>query len=355
MRSDTLDGGEGAHPRLLNLDGLRGLGAIAILLYHAGFVLKVPFVTHGHIAVDFFFLLSGFVLAFTYQAKLSAGDALAFLRARLVRLWPLMAIGCCYGLVADLAMHQTTSVYRLLIKFALSLLCLPLISGVPFPLNAPQWSLLFEGVANVCHAAFFRRLHRPLLVVIVLAGAAGMVFEVAHHVDLNGGYGGAGMLMPVLRLVFGYCLGLLIYTLPKPLLRLPFWAPASVFAALTLFPTLAGASLVDLAAVLLVWPLVLVGSIRDPTHSAISVSALKMMGALSYPLYILHYPTLRLVDHFGAGLPSVVLIPLGVTLSLAAGGLGMIVDPAARSVFGSALAAMTPRWPLAGRPASPPG
>ncbi len=339
--------GEDSRARLLTLDGLRGLGALSVMLYHCGFVLKTPFVTHGHIAVDFFFLLSGFIMARTYQHRLAAGDTGAFFRARLVRLWPLMAIGCCYGLAAALALYPTTPVLKLAIKFGLAILCVPLISSVPFPLNAPQWSLLFEGVANICHALFLRRLAPFALGAIVLISAAGLVAGVAAHQDLNGAYRGAAMLTPLLRLVFSYCLGLLIYVLPRPKIRLPFWAAAVVFAAVALFPDLPAAPVFDLVAVLVVWPLLLVGSIDASAVSGVPASALRLAGALSYPLYILHYPTLMLVIHFGAGWSPAVLIPIGVGLSLAAAWAGMLLDRPARKAFAAALATVRPPKPLA--------
>ena len=344
------DGDEDSRTRLLTLDGLRGLGALLVLLYHCGFLLKAPLATHGHIAVDFFFLLSGFIMARTYQARLAAGQARAFLRARVVRLWPLMAIGCAFALLADVAIHQTSSPLKLAIKFVLGLLCLPVISGAPY-LNGPQWSLMFEGFANLCHAFSLKRLYRPLLTAIVLISAAGLVIGVANHLDVNGAYGGTEQYVPVLRLFFSYTMGLLIYTLPLPSIRLPFWAPAGVMMAFALFPKLPSASVMDLAAVLVAWPLLLIGSIHDPGRSPATASALKLLGALSYPLYILHFPILMLVKHFGAGQPPAVLIPIAVALSLAAAWAGMLADPPARRLFAAALAVIRPPTPLASRAA----
>ena len=64
----------GSRHRFLVLDGLRGLAAIAVALYHAGLALGVPYLTtRAYLAVDFFFVLSGFVIAHAYEDQLTSG------------------------------------------------------------------------------------------------------------------------------------------------------------------------------------------------------------------------------------------------------------------------------------------
>jgi len=73
------------------LDGLRGVAAVAVMLYHIGGWTGRPWLAaHGYLAVDFFFCLSGFVLAHAYGRREIGW--LGYMRARLIRLWPLIAI-----------------------------------------------------------------------------------------------------------------------------------------------------------------------------------------------------------------------------------------------------------------------
>ena len=87
------------------LNGVRGLAAVAVALYHMHSLFKVQFVQSGYLAVDLFFVLSGVVIAHAYGARLSSGmTPLRFLRARFIRLAPLYLLGTAIGLVSDLAL-----------------------------------------------------------------------------------------------------------------------------------------------------------------------------------------------------------------------------------------------------------
>jgi len=109
--------------RIPCLDGLRGLAALAVMLFHFNYFFLpqarltaiVPFVSRAYLAVDLFFLLSGFVMAHVYGSLLASNwrvHAVQFARARFARLYPLFA-------VTTLAMA---------IVFALSHTPLPLVS-----------------------------------------------------------------------------------------------------------------------------------------------------------------------------------------------------------------------------------
>src|SRR6185437_6209521 len=79
------------------LDGLRGVAALAVVLYHYASDLIAP---HGYLAVDLFFAMSGFVIASAYEAKLKDGlDVRGFLGIRAKRLAPLWMLGAIVGFV----------------------------------------------------------------------------------------------------------------------------------------------------------------------------------------------------------------------------------------------------------------
>jgi peptidoglycan/LPS O-acetylase OafA/YrhL len=86
--------------RLTTLDGLRGLAALAVVLLHCSELFVLDWVPHNaYLAVDFFFLLSGYVLARGFERKLRQGWAIDFLRRRLIRLYPLVVAGSLIGFV----------------------------------------------------------------------------------------------------------------------------------------------------------------------------------------------------------------------------------------------------------------
>jgi peptidoglycan/LPS O-acetylase OafA/YrhL len=84
--------------RLLTLDGMRGLAAILVVVYHFEVVVKL--VPSGYLAVDFFFLLSGLVIARTYAPRFEDGlKTRDFFVHRIIRLYPLFFVGLLLGLM----------------------------------------------------------------------------------------------------------------------------------------------------------------------------------------------------------------------------------------------------------------
>jgi hypothetical protein len=86
------------------LDELRGVAALSVVLLHASQAFGFGLNSHASLAVDFFFCLSGFVLAHRYDQKLKSGVLLssAFFLKRLLRLYPLIVAGVGLGVVASL-------------------------------------------------------------------------------------------------------------------------------------------------------------------------------------------------------------------------------------------------------------
>ena len=179
-------------PHYLILDGLRGVAALLVICYHIfeGFAtspLDQKF-NHGYLAVDFFFLLSGFVVGYAYDARLRSGSMTTreFLLRRLVRLHPMVVLAAVVGLVAFLAVGcerwdgTTTPIGMVLLATLMTALMIPAApsagadvrgNGELFSLNGPAWSLFFEYVGNIIYVFALRHLStRWLRVVVVLLG-----------------------------------------------------------------------------------------------------------------------------------------------------------------------------------------
>src|SRR5690348_18308068 len=74
--------------RYETLDGLRGVGALWVMFLHFAPSFGVPSPSHGYLAVDLFFCLSGFVLTKSYAERLKHGMGLAeWMGVRLIRLY----------------------------------------------------------------------------------------------------------------------------------------------------------------------------------------------------------------------------------------------------------------------------
>jgi peptidoglycan/LPS O-acetylase OafA/YrhL len=146
------------------LDGLRGLAALAVALFHAAIffpALTVIAPANGYLAVDFFFVLSGFVLAHAYSERFAKGmTACAFMGRRLRRLYPLYLLSLALWLPLGIRglMSRTLDPRQTIIAAVAALLYLPAPqSFLVYPLNPPTWSLFYELAANLFFAVIGRR------------------------------------------------------------------------------------------------------------------------------------------------------------------------------------------------------
>lgn len=283
------------------LDGMRGVAAIMVMLFHFGYPFSLPMARSGYLAVDFFFILSGAVIARAYDRRLRDGwPLLKFLKTRLIRLYPLFLVGALLGLariVGAIALHDPRAPGG--VKFAvdsvanLLLLPTPMAGTSVFPLNTPGWSLSLEALVNIAFAALLFRFGRGLMVV-ALCGLALMVTALALHGSLDVGTNWASFYGGVGRVLWGFMVGVLIgrRTAGKATAASPATAITGlVLLVAVLAPSLEGAIRVgyDAVAAFLVFPiLVYLGSgIRIEGRLAMLCGAL---GDLSYALYAVHYP-----------------------------------------------------------------
>jgi peptidoglycan/LPS O-acetylase OafA/YrhL len=319
--------------RYLVLDGLRGVAAAAVVIYHAGLALDVSvLISRAYLAVDFFFVLSGFVIAHAYEDALNAGTlrSVTFLGLRLRRLWPLSVFGTAIGLVMNLAAPSimgsgVAKSGEAWLIFGLALFLVPnpaLDASEAYPLNPPVWSLVYEIFANYAYALLLKRLtSRVLCAVVALAGLGLLVTALRQN--------GANTLSPV-RVVYAFFCGVLIYRSSKRgrnLPAVPSMLLGAVLAVVLFLPDvkLVSHGAIDASLTLVVFPvLVWLGATAIASGRLAEVCALS--GEASYPLYAIHYPliwvTMRtLAAHLGerAALFSLIgVVPLLIVLSLAA-------------------------------------
>ena len=187
------------------LDGLRGIAALAVVCFHfmeiAYSDYSQNFIGHGFLAVDFFFCLSGFVIAYAYNGRIGKIGTVEFFKLRLIRLHPLVILGSVFGLLAYLfdpfgGNPAAYSAGNLLVIFLCSVLLVPfpVMAGRYFNLfglNAPAWSLFWEYMANIVYALVLYRVNRWFLVVIAVIAGGWLCIIVRHEGNLMGGWGGS--------------------------------------------------------------------------------------------------------------------------------------------------------------------
>ena len=242
-------------PHYILLDGLRGVAALMVLWYHVfeGFAFAkgsvIETFNHGHLGVDFFFLLSGFVISYAYddrwrkpisqrdnettsqQVQGQSMSLKSFFKRRLIRLHPMLVMGAFIGLICFFIQGgvkwdgSSTPFHWTLIAFVLTLFFIPAYPGASydirgnaemFPLNGPSWSLFFEYIGNILYALFIRKLSNKMLGLLV--GATGILWIWFVAFDISGydmiGIGwtldAVNFFGGLLRMMFPFTLGMLM-------------------------------------------------------------------------------------------------------------------------------------------------
>lgn len=314
-------------PHYALLDGLRGVAAMLVVWYHvfegfqfAGNKPVIDFINHGYLAVDFFFMLSGFVIGYAYDDRwgksLSMGG---FFRRRQIRLHPMVMLGALIGAVSFLltGMERWDGTHSTLLLTFIALVCswlmIPALPGMQrdvrgngemFPLNGPCWSLFFEYIGNILYAIIIRRLStRTLAWLTALLCSALTWFAVTNQ----SGYGSIGvgwtidttnLLGGTLRMLCPLTIGMLMSRVFKPIknVRGAFWICAVLLLALFHVPFIDGGSPMSLngifeaVCIICIFPFIVWLGASGTTTDKTSRHICRFLGDISFPLYIVHYP-----------------------------------------------------------------
>lgn len=331
------------------LDGLRGVAALMVIWYHVfeGFAFAsnsaIETLNHGYLAVDFFFILSGFVIGYAYDDRWGKSLTMKdFFKRRLIRLHPMVIMGAVLGAITFCIQGsvQWDGTHVAISMIMLSLLCtiffIPAMPGVGyevrgngemFPLNGSCWSLFFEYIGNILYALFIRRLsNKALTVFVVLLGvalAAFAVFNVSTYGNIGVGWtlDGVNFLGGSLRMLFPFSLGMLMSRNFKPMkVKGAFWICAIALIALFSVPYLEGLEplcmngVYEAFCVIVAFPIILWIGASGTTTDKQSTKICKFLGDISYPVYVIHYPLMYL---FYAWLIENQLYTLGETWHVA--------------------------------------
>ena len=324
------------------LDGLRGSAAFLIVIFHLfnyafGFDSPLSLVRHAYLAVDFFFGLSGFVVAYAYDDRWERMTIPQFFRIRLIRLHPMVLLGATLGLIGYIfdpfgkAINHTAAP-MLLLAYITSLLLVPSPpvggrSGETQALNGPAWSLMQEYLGNIAYALVLRRLRTVTLGIIFLISGLMLVWVANMKGSLDGGWGYSEIWMAPLRLTVSFVMGLWVYRLQGRIRhpRIGLLLLSIVLVVVFQMPRFSNAGglslngLYDAACVLLLFPLILLCGAHSEAGAGM-MKFCKFSGKLSYPLYITHIPLVYVLANFAhTQHPDkiVVLVWIAVILPLA--------------------------------------
>ena len=317
-------------PRYEILDGLRGVASIMVVFFHlmetysAGPAYQI--INHGYLAVDFFFVLSGFVVGYAYDDRWNKMTVWGFFKRRLVRLHPMLVMGTVIGLLLyffgqceQFGLDGYAPGWKMLVAFVLALFMIPCGSGLDVrgwgemnPLNGPQWSLTFEYIANILYALVFRHLGKVALGVLTSAAAFctldlclnwnvfGLLSSArdSHMYTVIGGWSitAEQMYIGATRLLYPFLCGLLLSRIGKSInVKGGFWWCSLLLVIVFSLPCIGGeGSILNgiyvATCILFVFPLIVLIGAGSQIKGQKSAKICTFVGELSYPLYITHYP-----------------------------------------------------------------
>ena len=331
------------------LDGLRGVAALMVIWYHVfeGYAFAggttIDTFNHGYLAVDFFFILSGFVIGYAYDDRWGKNFTMKdFIKRRLIRLHPMVIMGAVVGAITFYIQGSVQwdgthiGISMVMLSLLSTIFFIPAMPGVGyevrgngemFPLNGPCWSLFFEYIGNILYALFIRRLsNKALTIVVVLLGvalASFAIFNVSGYGNIGVGWtlDGVNFIGGLLRMLFPFSMGMLLSRNFKPMkLRGAFWICTLVMIALFAVPYLEGTESIctngiyEAFCIIIAFPILLWIGASGTTTDKKSTQICKFLGDISYPIYVIHYPFMYL---FYAWLIKNQLFTLGETWQVA--------------------------------------
>jgi peptidoglycan/LPS O-acetylase OafA/YrhL len=289
----------------LVLDGLRGIAAISVAIYHGSIIFGgKTLLPQAYLAVDFFFMLSGVVVAHAYEARLKAGQTLDYIQRRAIRLYPMIFVGAALGasVFSTSATKPALSVWTTGMLYFLACLCLPVLkddilpgSHSITPLNVPSWSLFFEIFINATYGFMAKSLRKNVLISIVIASLLLEAIGSYRHQSANFGSQIGEFWWGFPRVTFPFFTGVLIHRITASGgLRTPILPPTILAVALmlTFCVPVHGPinAVVDLLEIAVLYPALIVLAMRVKPPGKQENRILVWLGLLSYPLYIIHQP-----------------------------------------------------------------
>lgn len=292
------------------LDALRGIAALLVVPRHAPKNFHAAlFFFPSFLAVDFFFCLSGFVVAFSYEQRLRADFRFpAFALTRALRLYPLAILGTLVGIAVALARPASSNLVgnsprSVALAVVFGLFVLPLPGGLLFPLNTPMWTLALELLANFAYGLLMRlRLaHTAVLAVFAAAGLFSLALARRRYGVLDLGYSASTVLVGLSRVTWSFTAGILLCRLYRARTPSRRHGARSLLAALGLTGLLVfllanpfaftRTTAAQVLTVGLFFPaIVYLGTgLVMPGRWA---TACAFLGTISYPIYVLHQPLL---------------------------------------------------------------
>lgn len=306
------------HMPFRTLDAIRGIAATIVMTRHLPEMFGRLTFPRCYLAVDLFFVLSGFVIANAYSERLANGMPFReFMRIRFIRFFPFYLLAFLLGvvvLIMELNMPGSRDWNVVSIGFAIGagLLLLPAPfapSGAFYPLNLPCWSLGFELAINAFYAIIHRWLKTPILLALIGLSALGVGRYALYFGSMNYGDGWADIIAGASRVSYSFFVGILVWRFRG---RRSVNTTATVtigFVVALILLAQAGPMPFDLIMVLAVFPPLVWLAARFEPGDHIAPLFIKL-GLASYGVYVIHTPIGQIIERIATANGIVIPIPV---------------------------------------------
>lgn len=302
------------------LDGLRGVASIVVVMFH---ILEVfsggdhvkQMINHGYLAVDFFFVLSGFVIGYAYDDRWDKMTLKSFFKRRLIRLHPMIIAGMVVGAIAFYFQGgemwpgiNEVPVWKMLVVMIIGFTLLPVPPSLEIrgwdemhPLNGPAWTLFFEYIANILYALVIRKFSNRLLTVFVIISGAALIHlaVTSPNGDVIGGWAidPTQLRIGFTRLLYPFFGGLLLSRVVKPgHFKNAFLWSSLLLVVLLVMPRIGGHEqlwlngLYDSLTIVFAFPFIVYLGASGEVKGVFASKLCRFLGDISYPIYITHFP-----------------------------------------------------------------
>ncbi len=326
-------------PRYKILDSLRGIAAIIIVIYHlfeSYYSLGISHpINHGYLAVDFFFVLSGFVISYSYDDRWEEMSLWNFIKRRFIRLHPYVIFGTFFGSLIfyfqdceNFPLIKNCKFYQVLICLIWGITIIPIPSYFDIrgwketnPLNGVIWTLQLEYFGNFIYAILIRRISNLILLILIFFSCI-LTFILCFNFDffnilkernelsytVIGGWSLnlCHIFIGFVRLLYPFLIG--IYISRKKLLiktKYPFFGCCFLICLSLGMPFVGNEyirftnGIYDFFVIIFVFPLIVsIGAGTEIDDNNFISKICNLLGEISYPIYITHYPLIYIQQSF---------------------------------------------------------
>jgi peptidoglycan/LPS O-acetylase OafA/YrhL len=315
--------------RFAALDGWRGIAAVGVAVFHLsvlGHFFDVSFVRKADVFVDFFFVLSGFVLTHAYGDRLSSKEEFfRFAIRRLGRLWPLHAVMTLVLVATEVLKFATMKFAGLgagapafagragIDALAYNVFLLHGLGFIPdFTWNLPSWSIstefyVYVAFASVC--VWFGRPSAPI------AGGAAVLAALMFYTLIAGHVGAPPLYAAVPRCICEFFIGVLVYRLfrlvsPSVLRGISWFEVPLVVLMIGLVSVASRSQLSLLTPVLFGLTVFVFAPGGGMVSRVLECRPLQDIGEISYSIYLVHFVVLTIFNAFTRVAEQLLHVPL---------------------------------------------